>query len=191
MRGQLRPGQEHRGAAAAQGHPGQGRVRRDEVLRQGGRQACRHPLLAVVAAIEAADLIFAVDSVPAVLAVGNDAFIVYTSNAFATLGLRALYFLLAGLLDRFHYLSKGLALILAFIAVKLILQASHKTINSSIPEIPSPISLAVIVTILVMSVTLSIRRPAVGSDQEQPPAQETESRADETRRPSGDPPQDR
>ncbi|GHB26159.1 hypothetical protein GCM10010346_57280 [Streptomyces chryseus] len=118
------------------------------------------PLLAVVAAIEAADLIFAVDSVPAVLAVSDDAFIVYTSNAFAILGLRALYFMLAGLLDRFHYLSKGLAIILAFIGVKLILQASHKLISPSIPEIPSPISLAVIVIVLTGSVLLSLRRPA-------------------------------
>ncbi len=117
------------------------------------------PLLAVVAAIEAADLIFAVDSVPAVLAVSDDAFIVYTSNAFAILGLRALYFMLAGLLDRFHYLSKGLAIILAFIGVKLILQASHKMISPGIPEIPSPISLAVIVVVLTASVVLSIRRP--------------------------------
>lgn len=118
------------------------------------------PLLAVVAAIEAADLIFAVDSVPAVLAVSDDAFIVYTSNAFAILGLRALYFMLAGLLDRFHYLNKGLAIILAFIGVKLILQASHKMISPSIPEIPSPISLAVIVVVLAGSVVLSIKRPA-------------------------------
>jgi tellurite resistance protein TerC len=118
------------------------------------------PLLAVVAAIEAADLIFAVDSVPAVLAVSDDAFIVYTSNAFAILGLRALYFMLAGLLDRFHYLNKGLAIILAFIGVKLILQASHKLISSGIPEIPSPISLAVIVIVLTGSVVLSITRPA-------------------------------
>ncbi|EPJ34882.1 putative membrane protein [Streptomyces afghaniensis 772] len=118
------------------------------------------PLLAVVAAIEAADLIFAVDSVPAVLAVSDDAFIVYTSNAFAILGLRALYFMLAGLLDRFHYLNKGLAIILAFIGVKLILQASHKLISPSIPEIPSPISLAVIVVVLTGSVVLSLKRPA-------------------------------
>ncbi|MGW6906968.1 TerC family protein [Streptomyces sp. NPDC054940] len=117
------------------------------------------PLLAVVAAVEAADLIFAVDSVPAVLAVSDDAFIVYTSNAFAILGLRALYFMLAGLLDRFHYLNKGLAIILAFIGVKLILQASHKVISPSIPEIPSPISLAVIVVVLAASVVFSLRRP--------------------------------
>ncbi|MEN8655344.1 TerC family protein [Streptomyces sp. 21So2-11] len=117
------------------------------------------PLLAVVAAIEAADLIFAVDSVPAVLAVSDDAFIVYTSNAFAILGLRALYFMLSGLLDRFHYLSMGLAIILAFIGVKLILQASHKIFSSAIPEIPSPVSLAVIVVVLATSVVLSVRRP--------------------------------
>ncbi|MBO3678668.1 TerC family protein [Streptomyces sp. NEAU-YJ-81] len=158
------------------------------------------PLLAVVAAIEAADLIFAVDSVPAVLAVSDDAFIVYTSNAFAILGLRALYFLLAGLLDRFHYLSKGLALILSFIGVKLILQASHKLFSNSIPEIPSPVSLAVIVTVLAVSVALSIRHPrptapegtapaareendvASGPTGARPPAQET--------RKTDDPPQD-
>ncbi|MFJ7269238.1 TerC family protein [Streptomyces sp. NPDC099050] len=128
-------------------------------VREAGKRVAT-PLLAVVAAIEAADLIFAVDSVPAVLAVSDDAFIVYTSNAFAILGLRALYFMLAGLLDRFHYLSKGLAIILAFIGVKLILQASHKLISPSIPEIPSPISLAVIVVVLTGSVVLSLRRSA-------------------------------
>jgi tellurite resistance protein TerC len=121
------------------------------------------PLLAVVAAIEAADLVFAVDSVPAVLAVSSDAFIVYTSNAFAILGLRALYFMLAGLLDRFHYLSRGLALILAFIGVKLILQASHETISTAVPEVPSPVSLAVIVAVLAVSIGLSMARPLPSS----------------------------
>ena len=118
------------------------------------------PLLAVVVAIEAADLVFAVDSVPAVLAVSDDPFIVYSSNAFAILGLRALYFLLAGLLERFHYLSKGLAIILAFIGVKLVLQAAHKVISTSIPEIPSLASLGVIIVVLTASVLLSLRRPA-------------------------------
>jgi tellurite resistance protein TerC len=131
------------------------------------------PLLAVVAAIEAADLIFAVDSVPAVLAVSDDAFIVYTSNAFAILGLRALYFMLAGLLDRFHYLNKGLAIILGFIGVKLILQASHKMISPGIPEIPSPISLAFIVVVLAGSVVLSLRRPAPGAPAASPGEQES------------------
>ncbi|MFE9773446.1 TerC family protein [Streptomyces sp. NPDC005931] len=127
-------------------------------VKEAGKRAAT-PLLAVVAAIEAADLVFAVDSVPAVLAVSSDAFIVYTSNAFAILGLRALYFMLAGLLDRFHHLSKGLALILAFIGVKLILQASHETISTSVPEIPSPLSLLVIVTVLAVSIGLSMARP--------------------------------
>ncbi len=127
-------------------------------MKEAGKRVAT-PLLAVVAAIEAADLVFAVDSVPAVLAVSSDAFIVYTSNAFAILGLRALYFLLAGLLDRFHYLSKGLAIILAFIGVKLVLQACHKMISPSVPEIPSPISLAVIVVVLAVSVGLSMAKP--------------------------------
>ncbi|MFH8370200.1 TerC family protein [Streptomyces sp. NPDC018031] len=127
-------------------------------VREAGRLVAT-PLLAVVAAIEAADLVFAVDSVPAVLAVSSDTFIVYSSNAFAILGLRALYFMLAGLLDRFHYLSKGLAFILAFIGLKLVLQAAHKTISTSVPEIPSLVSLAVIVVVLAVSVVLSILRP--------------------------------
>ncbi|MFF3290399.1 TerC family protein [Streptomyces sp. NPDC003023] len=131
-------------------------------VKEAGRRVAT-PLLAVVAAIEAADLVFAVDSVPAVLAVSNDAFIVYTSNAFAILGLRALYFMLAGLLDRFHHLSKGLALILSFIAVKLILQAAHEIISTDIPEIPSPVSLAVIVVVLTVAVVLSVLRPPADS----------------------------
>jgi tellurite resistance protein TerC len=127
-------------------------------VKEAGRRVAT-PLLAVVVAIEAADLVFAVDSVPAVLAVSDDPFIVYASNAFAILGLRALYFLLSGLLDRFHYLSKGLAIILGFIGVKLILQASHKVIDTSIPEIPSLASLGVIIAVLAASIVLSLRRP--------------------------------
>ncbi|MGA4961007.1 TerC family protein [Streptomyces pseudogriseolus] len=123
------------------------------------------PLLAVVAAIEAADLVFAVDSVPAVLAVSSDVFIVYTSNAFAILGLRALYFMLAGLLDRFHYLSVGLALILGFIGVKLVLQATHETVSTAVPEIPSLVSLAVIVVVLAVSITVSVLRPLAEQDE--------------------------
>ncbi|HEV7204556.1 MAG TPA: TerC family protein [Jatrophihabitans sp.] len=134
------------------------------VVKEAGKRIAT-PLLAVVVAIEAADLVFAVDSVPAVLAVSDDAFIVYTSNAFAILGLRALYFLLSGLLERFHLLSKGLAIILGFIGVKLILQASHKVISTSVPEIPSLVSLGVIVTVLTASIVLSLRRPL-------PPAEE-------------------
>lgn len=128
------------------------------------------PLLAVVVAIEAADLVFAVDSVPAVLAVTDDPFIVYSSNAFAILGLRALYFLLSGLLEKFHFLSKGLAIILAFIGVKLILQAGHKVISTSIPEIPSLVSLAVILVVLAGSIVLSLRFPSPSSDNVDPSA---------------------
>jgi tellurite resistance protein TerC len=127
-------------------------------VKEAGRRVAT-PLLAVVVAVEAADLVFAVDSVPAVLAVSDDAFIVYTSNAFAILGLRALYFLLAGLLERFHLLSKGLAIVLAFIGVKLVLQATHKTISTDVPEIPSLVSLGVIVAVLTAAIVLSLRRP--------------------------------
>ncbi|MEU6298534.1 TerC family protein [Streptomyces erythrochromogenes] len=144
-------------------------------VKEAGRRVAT-PLLAVVAAIEAADLVFAVDSVPAVLAVSSDAFIVYSSNAFAILGLRALYFMLAGMLDRFHYLSTGLALILAFIGVKLVLQASHELISTSVPEIPSPVSLAVIVVVLAASVTLSLLRPPP-----EPPSSPPSSPPDEGR----------
>jgi tellurite resistance protein TerC len=136
-------------------------------VKEAGRRVAT-PLLAVVAAIEAADLIFAVDSVPAVLAISDDAFIVYTSNAFAILGLRALYFMLAGLLDRFHYLNIGLAIILSFIGVKLVLQASHKIISPAVPEIPSPVSLAVIVVVLAASVGLSLLRPAEPKHDQRP-----------------------
>ncbi|HET8582877.1 MAG TPA: TerC family protein, partial [Jatrophihabitans sp.] len=127
-------------------------------IREAGKRVGT-PLLAVVAAIEAADLVFAVDSVPAVLAVSDDPFIIYTSNAFAILGLRALYFLLAGLLDRFAHLDKALAFILAFIGVKLVLQAGHKTIDSAIPEIPALVSLAVIAVALAAAIVVSLRRP--------------------------------
>ena len=124
------------------------------------------PLFAVVVAIEAADLIFAVDSVPAVLAVSDDPFIIYSSNAFAILGLRALYFLLAGMLKKFHYLGKGLAFILAFIGVKLFLQAGHKVISTSIPEIPSLVSLGVIILALTISIIASLRNPLPADDND-------------------------
>jgi tellurite resistance protein TerC len=134
-------------------------------IKQAGKWVAT-PMLVVVVAIEAADLVFAVDSVPAVLAVSDETFIVYSSNAFAILGLRALYFFLSGMLDKFHYLSKGLAIILGFIGVKLILQAAHKTISTSVPEIPSLVSLGVVVMVLAGSVLLSLRRPAEAQEKE-------------------------
>jgi tellurite resistance protein TerC len=128
------------------------------IVKRAGRWVAT-PMLVVVVAIEAADLLFAVDSVPAVLAVSSEPFIVYSSNAFAILGLRALYFLLAGMMDRFHYLSKALAIILGFIGVKLALHAAHETISTSVPEIPSLVSLLVIVVVLAGSIVLSLVRP--------------------------------
>ncbi|RIJ69737.1 TerC family protein [Nakamurella silvestris] len=132
-------------------------------IKEAGKRVAT-PLLAVVVAIEAADLVFAVDSVPAVLAVSDEAFIVYTSNAFAILGLRALYFLLSGMLEKFHYLGKALAFILAFIGIKLFLQAGHKVISSSIPEIPSLVSLAVIVVALTAAIVFSLVKPKPEED---------------------------
>ncbi|PZS12911.1 MAG: tellurium resistance protein TerC [Pseudonocardiales bacterium] len=139
------------------------------------------PLLAVVVAVEAADIIFAVDSVPAVLAVSDNAFIVYSSNAFAILGLRALYFLLAGMLDRFHHLGKALAFILAFIGAKLFLQAAHETISTAIPEIPSLLSLAVILIALTIAIIVSLRRPE--SDDAHTPSTDNDMTATAGREP--------
>ena len=116
------------------------------------------PLLAVVVAIEAADLIFAVDSVPAVLAVSDNLFVVYTSNALAILGLRALYFCLSGLLTRFHLLNKGLALVLGFIGVKMLLQAAEHYAHS-VPTIQTWASLVVIVAVLTGAIVGSLVFP--------------------------------
>jgi tellurite resistance protein TerC len=98
--------------------------------------------------------------------VSDNTFIIYSSNAFAILGLRALYFLLAGMLKKFHYLGKGLAFILAFIGVKLFLQAGHKVISTDIPEIPSLVSLGVIVVALTVSIVMSLLRPLPESESD-------------------------
>jgi tellurite resistance protein TerC len=106
-------------------------------------------------AIAGTDLLFALDSIPAVFGVTQDAFIVFTANAFALLGLRALYFLVTGLLDRLVHLAAGLSLILAFIGVKLLLHFGHLQ-NDAIPEIETATSLLVIVGILAVTVVTSI-----------------------------------
>ncbi len=116
------------------------------------------PLLAVVVAIEAADILFAVDSVPAVLAVSDDLFIVYTSNALAVLGLRALYFCLSGLLTRFHLLNKGLAVVLGFVGLKMLMQATQHYVHG-FPTVPTALSLAVIVLVLAGAVVGSLLLP--------------------------------
>jgi tellurite resistance protein TerC len=108
------------------------------------------PLLLVMIAIGSTDLLFALDSIPATFGVTSEPYIVFTANAFALLGLRALYFLLKGLLDKLIYLSLGLSIILVFIGVKLILTFAHG-INESIPHIPTNVSLIVIGSILVIT----------------------------------------
>ena len=124
------------------------------VKRDGKRLAT--PLLVVVVTILSVDLVFALDSIPAVFGVTESAYIVFTANAFALLGLRALYFLLIGLLDRLVHLHYGLAFVLAFIGVKLILHYAH-TVWPSVPDIPTSISLAVVVITLAITTFTSLR----------------------------------
>ncbi|MGE5353480.1 MAG: TerC family protein [Acidobacteriota bacterium] len=107
------------------------------------------PLFIVLLFIETTDLIFAVDSIPAILAISSDPFIVFTSNVFAILGLRSLYFALAGIIEKFVYLSYGLALILMFVGLKMLL--------TDIFHIPIEISLGVIALILTASIVLSLK----------------------------------
>lgn len=109
------------------------------------------PLLVVLLIIETTDVIFAFDSIPAILAITRKPFIVYTSNVFAILGLRALYFALAGIMRYFHYLNYGLSLILVFVGVKMLLSGVYK--------IPVGISLIVIACILLISIIASVRWP--------------------------------
>lgn len=110
------------------------------------------PLLAVLVLVEITDVIFAVDSVPAVLAVTNEQYIAFASNAFAILGLRALYFLLADMRDRFQYLQTGLGVILAFVGIKMTLSYWW--------HMPIAASLSVIAMILVVSIVASLRSTA-------------------------------
>lgn len=106
------------------------------------------PLFVVLIAIEFTDLVFAFDSIPAIFAVTNDPFIIYTSNIFAILGLRALYFALAGIMNKFHYLQVGLSVILIFIGIKMLIVELYK--------IPIGISLGVIAFVLTASVIFSL-----------------------------------
>jgi tellurite resistance protein TerC len=108
------------------------------------------PLFIVLLIIETSDLIFAFDSIPAIISITQDAFIIFTSNAFAILGLRSLYFVLVKVIDKFHYLKYGLALILAFIGVKMLIH--------NIVEIPIITSLLVIILILFISIIASLNR---------------------------------
>jgi len=110
------------------------------------------PLFVVLLLVEISDVIFAVDSIPAIFAVTKDPFIVYTSNVFAILGLRSLYFALAGVMDKFHYLKIGLGVVLTFVGVKMILAHTAWKIDTLV-------SLGVIVLILATAVVMSLLRP--------------------------------
>ena len=124
------------------------------------------PMLLVMVAIGSTDLLFALDSIPAIFGLTNEAYIVFTANAFALMGLRQLYFLLDGLLDRLVHLSYGLAVILGFIGVKLFLHALHEYEVHWAPEIGIAPSLGVIVGTLAVVTLTSLRstRPAHQSD---------------------------
>ena len=110
------------------------------------------PLLVVLLVVEVTDLMFAVDSIPAIFAITTDAFIVYTSNVFAILGLRALYFALSGVLNMFHYLKYGLGMVLSFVGTKMLISEFY--------IIPIPVALGAVAAILAISIVASIVIPA-------------------------------
>ncbi|GHE26226.1 tellurium resistance protein TerC [Streptosporangium violaceochromogenes] len=144
------------------------------VVREGGRRALT-PLALAVVAVFATDIVFAVDSVPAVYGVTEDPFLVFATNAFALLGLRALYFVLRSALARLRHLNHGLSVILAFIGVKLVLHWAHG-IWAWVPEIPTLASLAVIVGVLLVVTLTSLhsarRAPAAPPGETSRPAPE-------------------
>jgi tellurite resistance protein TerC len=125
-------------------------------IRRAGRIMAT-PLFLILLIVESTDLVFAVDSIPAIFAVTQDPFIVYTSNVFAILGLRALYFLLADVMDKFEYLKFGLAAVLTFVGIKMVIVDFYK--------IPIGISLAVVASILVLSVLASLWKVRNSSDE--------------------------
>ncbi|MFI5935154.1 TerC family protein [Actinoplanes sp. NPDC051494] len=114
------------------------------------------PLFITLIAIGSSDLLFALDSIPAVFGVTEEAYIVFAANAFALLGLRALFFLVKGLLDRLVYLSTGLSLILAFIGAKLVLHWLHEDVWHDAPQISTPVSLGVILVVLTVTTVASL-----------------------------------
>jgi tellurite resistance protein TerC len=165
--------------------------------RQAGRRLLT-PMVIVFVAIGSTDLLFALDSIPAIFGLTQDPFVVFTATIFALMGLRQLYFLLGGLLDRLVYLSLGLSLILAFIGVKLILEALHTNelafVNGGeavhwAPAIPTSVSLGVIVAVLALTTLASLlgtRRerlpePALGAVAAQQPGRPEPARPDPSR----------
>jgi tellurite resistance protein TerC len=129
-------------------------------IRRGARRVATL-LFVVLVLVETTDLVFAVDSIPAVFAITRDPFVVYTSNVFAILGLRSLYFLLADVIERFHYLKVGLAFVLGFVGCKMLV--AHWV------KIPIPISLGVIAGVLAISVVASLVFPKPAAAEPAPP----------------------
>lgn len=128
-------------------------------IREGGKLVAT-PLFVTLLFVEMTDIVFAVDSIPAILAVSRDPFIVYTANVFAILGLRSLYFALAGIMGMFHYLHYGLSLILVFVGFKMVL-------SDSAYKIPTAAALGVVAFILVLSVILSVLIPQKKTELEE------------------------
>ena len=123
----------------------------DFFVRHGGKLLAT-PLFIVLLVVETTDLVFALDSIPAIFAITTDPFIVYTSNVFAILGLRALYFALAGIMDKFHYLRLGLSIVLGFVGVKMLVEVIGIHIETWV-------SLVVVASVLTLSVVVSLLRP--------------------------------
>jgi tellurite resistance protein TerC len=128
------------------------------VVEAGRRMAT--PLLVVLLVIESSDVIFAIDSIPAVFGITTDPFIVYTSNIFAILGLRALYFLMAGVIDKFHYLKIGLSIVLGFVGVKMLTESISGYVMEHAIHVPIQYSLGFIALVLIGSVAASLLFPA-------------------------------
>ena len=148
-----RPGAKPGRAPGSPVHPAEPELRWHQVLHPHGTgKVLATPLLLVLLVVEWSDLVFAIDSIPAIFAVTRDPFLVYSSNVFAILGLRALYFVLAGMLDKFVYLKPGISFILIFVGLKMVLSGWF--------HVPILLSLGVIVTTLALAVVLSLRHSA-------------------------------
>jgi len=128
-------------------------------VRRAGRVMAT-PLFLILLIVESTDLVFAVDSIPAIFAVTQDPFIVYTSNVFAILGLRALYFLLANVMDKFQYLKLGLSAVLTFVGIKMVIVDFYK--------IPVGVSLGVVASILTISILASLWKTRTSSTEPEP-----------------------
>jgi tellurite resistance protein TerC len=138
------------------------------------------PMFLVIVAIGSTDLLFALDSIPATFGVTSQTFLVFTANAFALLGLRALYFLIKGLLDKLIYLSLGLSFILIFIGIKLMLTYAHEVFDS-VPKIPTPVSLTVIATILLISTIASLLKSKQNPEMKAHPGRITDHKDEDDR----------